>query len=111
MELVLLDHGLYQTLDENDRIALSYFWKAIVLNDHKEMQKYGRMLGVNDYEMLAEILTQSPLKSRNFRLTFKLSDDDIKYIAEFARKRFDKIMHTLKDMPRSLLLVIRFVTN
>lgn len=57
--------------------------------------------------MLAEIFTQSPLKSRNFKLKTKLTDEDMKYIAEFARKRFDKIMATLKDMPRSLLLVVR----
>lgn len=46
VELVLLDHGLYQTLKENDRINLSYFWKAIVMNDHKSMQKYATELGV-----------------------------------------------------------------
>lgn len=108
-QLVLLDHGLYQTLEQKDRIALSYFWKAIVLNDQKDMQKYAKELCVMDYEMLAEILTQAPLRSRNFRLKTKLTDEDLKYMTEFARKRFDKIMRTLKDMPRSLLLVVRSV--
>lgn len=45
-ELVLLDHGLYQELEDKDRIMLSHFWKAIVLNNHKDMQKYAHELGV-----------------------------------------------------------------
>lgn len=57
--------------------------------------------------MLAEILTQSPLKSRNFKLKTRLTEEDLKYIADFTRKRFDKVMATLKVMPRSLILVIR----
>lgn len=95
-------------MTEADRIALSYFWKAIVLNDREEMRKHGSDLGIRDFEMLAEILTQAPLKSRNFRLRTKLTDEDLRYMAEFARTRFDKIMTTLKDMPRSLLLVVRY---
>lgn len=45
-EIVLLDHGLYQEISQNDRIALSHFWKAIVLNNHVEMKKYALQLGV-----------------------------------------------------------------
>ncbi|KAJ8950623.1 hypothetical protein NQ318_010822 [Aromia moschata] len=62
-ELVILDHGLYQYVSDKDRIALSYLWKAIVLNDHVNMKKYSNALGVEDYELFAEILTQSPLKN------------------------------------------------
>lgn len=45
-EIVLLDHGLYQEITEHDRIALSHFWKAIVLNKHGEMKQYAKELGV-----------------------------------------------------------------
>lgn len=106
-EIVLLDHGLYQKLEEKERIALSHTWKAIVLNDHENMKKYGNELGIKDYRMFAEILTQAPLKSSEFKLKIRLSDEDLKKITEFAQKRFDQIMETLKDMPRSLLLVVR----
>lgn len=45
-ELVLLDHGLYQQISDEDRKALSHMWKAMVLNNHSDMQKYSQMLGV-----------------------------------------------------------------
>lgn len=45
-QLVLLDHGLYQKVSDKDRTALSYMWKAIVLNDHANMKKYANELGV-----------------------------------------------------------------
>ncbi|XP_017774713.1 PREDICTED: uncharacterized aarF domain-containing protein kinase 5 [Nicrophorus vespilloides] len=106
-QLVLLDHGLYQRMSNENRVALSHFWKAIVLKDHKAMAKYSLDLGVKDYGMLAEVLTQRPLKSKNFRLISKLSDEELKYMAQFAQQRFDLIMDTLKSMPTSLLFVVR----
>lgn len=46
-EIILLDHGLYQEISQNDRIALSHFWKAIVLNKHDDLKKYALQLGVS----------------------------------------------------------------
>ncbi|KAL3275144.1 hypothetical protein HHI36_019913 [Cryptolaemus montrouzieri] len=106
-ELVLLDHGLYQQVSENERKALSSMWKAMVLCDHSEMQKYSNMLGVQDYEIFAEILAQAPLKKNNFKLKSKLTEKDLQFITEFARNRFDTIMSCLKTMPSNLLLVLR----
>jgi aarF domain-containing kinase len=37
----------------------------------------------------------------------KLSEEDIGYMREMARQRFDKVMEALRAMPRSMLLVIR----
>ncbi|XP_045462368.1 uncharacterized aarF domain-containing protein kinase 5 [Harmonia axyridis] len=106
-ELVLLDHGLYQQVSEEDRKALAHMWKAMVLNNRSEMQKYSAILGVEDYQIFAEILAQAPLKTNNFRLKPKLTEEDMKVITDFARKRFDSIMCCLQTMPSSLLLVLR----
>lgn len=46
VEIVLLDHGLYQEVSTKDRISLSHFWKAIVLNNRNDMKKYALQLGV-----------------------------------------------------------------
>lgn len=53
-------------------------------------------------------MTQSPLKTHGFQLRSKLSEDDLKRMTEFARDRFDNIMCCLQEMPRTLLLVIRY---
>lgn len=125
-ELVLLDHGLYQEVPEKVRTALNFMWKAIVLNDHVNMKKYSNELGVEskyffikilkflntlycilDYELFAGILTQTPLRVHGFKLTSKLSEDDMKRMTEFAKDRFDSVMCCLQAMPRTLLLVLR----
>lgn len=71
------------------------------------MKKYALELGVADYVQLAEILTQAPLRTHNFKLKIKLSDQDLQYMTEFARSKFDTIVKVLRMMPRSLLLIIR----
>lgn len=60
-----------------------------------------------DYEIFAEVLTQRPLKTTNFTLGLKLTDEDLRKITEFTKNRFDEIMAVLKDMPSHLLLVLR----
>lgn len=46
-EIILLDHGLYQEISQDDRIALSHFWKSIVLNKKDDLKKYALQLGVS----------------------------------------------------------------
>ncbi|CAG9767963.1 unnamed protein product [Ceutorhynchus assimilis] len=106
-ELVILDHGLYQTTTKEERMALSHFWKAIVLANHDNMKTYSKSLGVDDYIMLAEVITQSPLRSTNFKLKQKLNKDEEDYMAKVAGERFDMIVNCLQQMPRSLLLIVR----
>lgn len=45
-EIVLLDHGLYESLPEPTRLSLCQFWESIVLKDKTKMQKYARELNV-----------------------------------------------------------------
>lgn len=45
-QLVLLDHGLYEVIEDRDRQWLCRLWKAIVLRDERGMQKYAELLGV-----------------------------------------------------------------
>ncbi|XP_066873815.1 uncharacterized aarF domain-containing protein kinase 5 isoform X7 [Kogia breviceps] len=45
-QLVLLDHGLYQFLDEKDRSALCQLWRAIILRDEAAMKAHAAELGV-----------------------------------------------------------------
>lgn len=59
--------------------------------------------------MFAEILTQTPLRTTNFKLTTKLTEEDVNYMKDFASNRFNAVMAVLKDMPKTLLLILRFV--
>jgi len=45
-ELVLLDHGLYDYLNDRDRVSLCQLYKAIVLHDDELMKRHSLQLGV-----------------------------------------------------------------
>ncbi|XP_053815476.1 uncharacterized aarF domain-containing protein kinase 5 [Vidua chalybeata] len=66
-QLVLLDHGLYESLSERDRLALCGLWRAIVLRDRDGMRERAAELGVQDYFLFSEMLMQRPL-GRHSRL-------------------------------------------
>ncbi|XP_066148999.1 uncharacterized aarF domain-containing protein kinase 5 [Euwallacea fornicatus] len=106
-EIVILDHGLYQTVSKEQRTALSHLWKAIVFGDHNNMKIYSKVLGVNDYIMFAEILTQAPLRSTGFKLKAAMTKQEETVMRKLAGDRFDQIVECLQQMPRSLLLVVR----
>ncbi|XP_053665315.1 uncharacterized aarF domain-containing protein kinase 5 [Anopheles marshallii] len=108
LQLVLLDHGLYEQLAPGVRENLCRFWEAIVLRDHAAMQHYSNALNVADYRTFAEILLQRPLELKGTgKFSTRLSEQDVAYMAKQAKEHFDRIMETLKSMPRNLILIIR----
>lgn len=106
-EIVLLDHGLYESLSFDLRQSLCRFWKAIVLRDYPAMQRYAAEMNVMDHKKFAEILMQRPLEMRGSRFSTKLTDEEIAYMTQVAKQRFDVVMNTLKEMPRNLIFVVR----
>ncbi|XP_037088432.1 uncharacterized aarF domain-containing protein kinase 5-like isoform X2 [Pollicipes pollicipes] len=110
-ELVLLDHGLYQRLSDNVRTSLANLWKAIVLNDHPNMARFAKQLGVSDYCLLCEMLLQRPLPRRAAGAALHAlrhaAAGDLEYMRRQAAERFDQISAALRRLPRSVLLVIR----
>ncbi|KAH9491642.1 putative aarF domain-containing protein kinase 5 [Bulinus truncatus] len=106
-QLVLLDHGLYDTLNGEHRRALCHLYKAIIMNDEEEMEANSYKLGVKDYELFCEILVQHPIKRNTLYLPTAMTSVDMEYMQEMAQKHFDQIMEVLREMPSNLLLVIR----
>lgn len=106
-EVVLLDHGLYETLPNDIRDALCHFWEAIVLMDHQAMQKHAARMNIRDYFKFAEILLQRPLETKTKKFSTKLTDEEIAYMQKLAKKRFDIIMDTLREMPQNMLFIVR----
>jgi aarF domain-containing kinase len=107
IQLVLLDHGLYETVPKNVRDNLCKFWEAIVLRDDEAMKKYSNELNVSDHKRFAEILLQKPLDINKFSLSTKYTEDEVLWMKKVASERFDLIMEVLQDMPRNLLFIVR----
>ncbi|XP_074059146.1 putative aarF domain-containing protein kinase 5 isoform X2 [Macrotis lagotis] len=110
-ELVLLDHGLYQFLDEKDRLALCQLWRAIILRDDAAMKKHSAELGVKDYFLFCEILMQRPIQMNQLWRSGMLSRAETTYMQEMAKEHFARIMEVLKALPRPMLLVLRNINT
>ncbi|XP_038070306.1 uncharacterized aarF domain-containing protein kinase 5-like [Patiria miniata] len=96
-KLVFLDHGLYQELEDSHRVALCEFWRCLIGQDEHGMAVSAAKLGVQDIKTFAEIMTQRP-----YKLSSRLTEQEY-----MASQDFDQIMTVLRQMPHSLLLVIR----
>jgi len=46
-KLILLDHGLYDYLNDRDRVSLCQLYKAIILHDDELMKQQSLQLGVH----------------------------------------------------------------
>lgn len=86
---------------------MCYFWKAIVLDDHKQMAYYSKKLNVDDCKMFAEILFQRPMNMRGAKFSTKLTEEELAYFSENAKKNFDQVIKTLQQIPRNMLFIVR----
>ncbi|XP_024113639.1 uncharacterized aarF domain-containing protein kinase 5 isoform X1 [Oryzias melastigma] len=110
-ELVLLDHGLYEYLQERDRESLCKLWRAIVLRNEAAMKKHSHALGVSEYFLFCEMLLQRPINMHQLGLSNILNREETAYMRHMAINRFDSIMQVLKSMPRPMLLVFRNINT
>ena len=56
-QMVLLDHGLYQELDENVRSSYNRFWLGLILNREEMFVKAANDLGTKNGVLLCCMLT------------------------------------------------------
>lgn len=110
-ELVLLDHGLYQFLDEKDRSSLCQLWRAIILRDDAAMKTHAAALGVQDYMLFSEVLMQRPVRLGQLWGSHLMSREEAAYMQDMAREHFEGIMEVLKALPRPMLLVLRNINT
>ena len=126
-QLVLLDHGLYESIPTDIRQPLARVWQAVVENDHHAMKKYSSLLGVHDYRLFCIALTQRWIGAApsddDFLSNFLQSHGGVK---GFSRKDFkklpeeekaklrtafrdihDKMFDVFQNIPPRLVLVFR----
>ena len=111
LQIVLLDHGLYETVEKGVRNDLCCFWEAIVLRDYDLMKVYSDKLSVSDHKRFAEILLQKPLDVNKFSFATRYTEEEVNYMKKMASEHFDIIMRVLKEMPRNLLFVVRNINT
>jgi len=104
-EIVLLDHGLCKEIVPSVRIPYCKLWKAIVLQDKKEIETQARMLGAGDFHLLFRfILTFRP---EHTETTIKLTQEEKGELLAQVRDDHGIIKELLKHIPHELLLVLK----
>ncbi|XP_065210258.1 uncharacterized aarF domain-containing protein kinase 5 [Planococcus citri] len=125
-ELVLLDHGLYETLPEDNRNSLSNLWRSVVLNDHADMKKYAKELGVDEehYRLFCMALLQKYIPTekneddilamffkmggRSFKSSFyNLSKQEKENLRKIGDQIHDRLMEIFRRLPSKMILVSR----
>ncbi|XP_058843787.1 aarF domain-containing protein kinase 1 isoform X6 [Acipenser ruthenus] len=108
-EIILLDHGLYQVL--NDRFRLDYcrLWQSLIKTDMKRVEKYSRRLGAGDlYPLFACVLTARSWTAVNSGIsqTTVTNKEDVE-IRTNAALYLPQISELLNKVPREMLLLLK----
>ncbi|KAI8791316.1 putative aarF domain-containing protein kinase 5 isoform X1 [Biomphalaria glabrata] len=122
-QLVLLDHGLYDTLSGDHRRALCNLYKAIIMNDEEGMDKNSYKLGVKDFSscknslILSIMIMQRPVRMKTRRLFdikpptreewLVMSKEEKAVWREKFQEIHDRVLTVMKEMPTSLIWIFR----
>ncbi|KAI4583495.1 hypothetical protein MJG53_008708, partial [Ovis ammon polii x Ovis aries] len=111
VEIVLLDHGLYQALTEEFRLDYCRLWQSLIWTDMQGVRKYGQRLGAGDlYPLFACMLTARSWDAvnRGIGQTPVTATEDSE-IRNHAANYLPQISQLLNRVPRQMLLI--FKTN
>ncbi|XP_069772126.1 aarF domain-containing protein kinase 1 isoform X2 [Narcine bancroftii] len=109
VEIVLLDHGLYQTLTEEFRLDYCHLWYSLIKTDMKGIETYSRRLGAGDlYPLFACMVTARSWASitKGIDQTPVTKNEDVE-IRLNAAKYLPRINELLNKVPRQMLLLLK----
>lgn len=109
VEIVLLDHGLYQTLTEEFRLNYCRLWYALIKTDKKAIEKYSRRLGAAElYPLFACMVTGRSWASITKGIDqIPVSKTEDVEIRTKAAKYLSSINELLNNVPRQMLLLLK----
>ena len=105
-QLVILDHGLYVTLDDAKRHKLAQLWSAIVERDDDRLAAIALSMKVTNWVLLAGVFLQFPYKT--FAPFQKAATaGDVELMRYQARQEMQNVTEILDSMPPEYALVLR----
>jgi len=109
VEIVFLDHGLYQTLSSDFRVQYCKMWQSLIRSDLEGIKQSSEALGVKEmYGLLACILT-----ARSWDVVTTgidkgpVTDNEAEEIRVNATIYVKEITELLNRVPRQLLLLLK----
>lgn len=108
-QLVLLDHGLYQTLTDDFRVNYSKMWLAMINADEEGMKRHAKAMNVGPmYGLFACMLTARSWKALSSGISkHELTETEGFEIKVNVAKYLIEISDILNRVPRQLLLILK----
>ncbi len=108
-EMILLDHGLYQSLTESFRYNYAAIWMCILDKDIKRLEQLTRHFNVGSYfGLFACIVTGRSWDAINKGIDkVKFSSDESSQIRNEASLYLKEISEVLNRIPREMLLLLK----
>jgi aarF domain-containing kinase len=107
LELVILDHGLYQQIDDEFRVEYARLWISIVERDEDAVRDIAKSLGVQSYDILASMLTARAWREEKAGMSTRLSESDRARLMNLAQDSFGRITQVLSEVNRKVLLLLK----
>ncbi|GME76873.1 unnamed protein product [[Candida] boidinii] len=92
-ELVLLDHGLFETYGDDFRIEYASFWKAFMEADTKKLIEITENWGFGSSEAFVGMMSSNPHDSKEFR----------KHMEEMKNKSYFEKQKLIKERMKNFL--------
>ncbi|XP_074091727.1 aarF domain-containing protein kinase 1 isoform X4 [Macrotis lagotis] len=109
VEIILLDHGLYQILTDEFRMDYCHLWQALIKADMKRVKMYSQRLGAGElYPLFACMLTARSWDSvsRGIGKAPVTANEDVE-IRNNAATYLPQISQLLNKVPRQMLLILK----
>ncbi|XP_071486995.1 aarF domain-containing protein kinase 1-like [Diadema antillarum] len=109
VEIVLLDHGLYQTLTDDFRLDYSHLWQSIIAADLEGIKRYSKALGAGDmYGIFACMLTARSWEALAVGIDKQQrTEEEDREVREHAAMYITEITQLLNKVPRQMLLLLK----
>ncbi|KAG0051436.1 hypothetical protein BGZ83_003774 [Gryganskiella cystojenkinii] len=110
-QFVLLDHGLYRTLDENFRYNYCKLWKALILNDQALLSQSSANIGIpeNYVGFIPLIFIQRPANSNQKIGEGMTAAQRTQIRSSMKNVTMAEVFEFLEVLPRDMLLVFRTI--
>ncbi|KAF9942782.1 hypothetical protein BGZ67_010414 [Mortierella alpina] len=108
---VLLDHGLYRTLDETFRFNYCQLWRALILNDQELLNRSAANIGIpeNYVGFIPLIFIQRPANSSQKIGEGMTAQQRQEIRSSMKNVTMAEVFEFLEILPRDMLLIFRTI--
>jgi aarF domain-containing kinase len=106
-QVVILDHGLYREMSDEVRQTYCRIWKALVLKDDEQLQKYCAQMGVEDYKTYALVVMMRAYDGATVGMNKGMTKKQVREALDMLKNQMESITQVLKQLHPDMMFVLR----